>query len=70
MYVFIQQIAESKQIESNQYIFYIYINFRRESGAEVMTIEETADGKIDLADLEEKLFAQYYRFVFPGLFGL
>jgi hypothetical protein len=25
--------------------------FRRESGAQVMTIEETLDGKIDLTDL-------------------
>ena len=29
--------------------------FRRESGARVITIEETRDGKVDLADLEAKL---------------
>lgn len=33
----------------------MYVIFRRESGADVVIIEETQSGKIDLNDLELKL---------------
>ena len=34
---------------------------RRESGATVITIEETLDGKIDLQDLESKLILEHQK---------
>ncbi len=36
-------------------------HFRRESGARVITIEETKDGKVDMDDLESKLSIEHFK---------
>ena len=35
--------------------------YRRESGARVITIEETKDGKVDVDDLETKLSIEHFK---------